>query len=212
MSRLFAPHGPVLLCAAMSLAGCAARAQDGLALAAARPSSETPLVLMVETPPMRISDADRARLLDLARRADDPDGRGATLTVTAGVEGPGDGWDERSRAAARARTVRDVLVDVGGIAPARVRTSIVDRPGSDGVVSVMLVSPRTSTRALPGSRPVAFPRASVMSTTSLAETGARPAHGFHASATGNGCVFARHDLDDFQPGGPFVPCAAPTTP
>lgn len=210
MPRSSTSRIPLAICTALALAGCAAHAQDRATLAPSMAAgAEAPLLVMVEQPPARIGDADRARLVALARRANDPDLRDWSLVVTAGAEAGPDGSPEQGLAALSARTVRDLLVDVGGIAPARIRSSVARRPDPTGAVTVALAAPQARTSAAPGVRPGAPARVLLAPMPVTVATGHRPAGGFHAGPAGNRCAFARHDLDDFQPGGPFLPCAPP---
>jgi outer membrane protein OmpA-like peptidoglycan-associated protein len=179
----------------------------------------------------RLDDSGRVALRVLARALLSSE----HATGTFMIGGYGDLGEASVRSAElgarRARVVRDFLVDAGRVPENRLlaagwmgtsaetaRQVTIDRIRLDQVDLAMFFGPGGVRERVIARAPVQVPTALVVPTTLIVRSPApvaavaRPfASGFAERVAGNGCPLARHDLDDFQPGGPFVPCEAVST-
>jgi hypothetical protein len=158
------------------------------------------VVVLVEGPVMNVGEDARATLAAFAGRLRERGGSGVKVNIAGVVVGTRE--DERHTARARAQAVRDVLIASGQFGPSQIETGLVDRAAGAGTVEVA-IAPAGAPSNLASPQHVAS--TSWRDRTTIVRTLAPP-RGFHERREGNGCVHARHDLDDFQPGGPFLPC------
>lgn len=190
----------------LALAAAPAAATEAGRSAAERGPSEISIehlsrvVVLVEGPVMNVGEDARATLAAFAGRLREQGSSGVKVTIAGVVVGARE--EERHNARARAQAVRDVMTASGQFIPSQIETGLVDRAAGAGTVEVAIASANAPS-FLASPHPVGS--TSRHDRTMIVRTLA-PSRGFHERRQGNGCVHARHDLDDFQPGGPFLPC------